>query len=407
MPPPQRPQQGGNRPQQPQRPAQAPTTVSGPQQALLAVTTELDRRMSLVATSAAFGITPERLKGVALSAFTRTPSLWSCDPVSVARSIVEAGQLGLEPTGLMGGAYLVPRKGQCTLLIGYRGLVMLARRSGEIARVVAQVVYDRDQFDYGYGSDQHLSHVPSREQNRGNVTDVWAMAYYRDGGNQFDVMSYDEVELIRKRSASPTDGPWVTDWGEMAKKTVLRRLAKLLPLTVDVARALDEFDPEVPLAGPTTTAPATRQQQLRSQAQQRLLGAGGETLSTAGGDTVTATDQGQQGQPPQTAANRGGSQQQGGPAGEEPPPPAGAAPAAQPPTHDGPAPGVGNVDDLTSHPRPAAAKAPARPVSTPAAAGAMVACDAPSPYDNGATRCGLQQGHQGRTHRGTDGSTWQ
>jgi recombination protein RecT len=242
--------------------------AGGAQRALVAVTREIDNRLAIIGASSAAGIEPDRLKMVALGAFTRTPALWTCDPVSIARSIVEAGQLGLEPTGLLGGAYLVPRRGQCTLLVGYRGLVMLAKRSGEVSRVEARVVREHDTFDYGYGLEPYLDHHPSRDADPGNYTAAYAVIVFRDAGRQFDVMSYAEIEAIRKRSASPGDGPWVTDWPEMAKKTALRRLLKLAPLTIQVAAQLDEIDPEV-RPGPSA-APDTRQSELRAQLQAAL-----------------------------------------------------------------------------------------------------------------------------------------
>jgi len=252
------------------RAAEGPQRDDGPQRALVAVAHEIDNRLSIIGASAAAGIDPERLKQVALGAFTRTPALWTCEPISIARSIVEAGQLGLEPTGLLGGAYLVPRKGICTLLVGYRGLVMLAKRSGEVARVEARVVREKDTFDYGYGLEPYLDHHPSREADPGEYTSAYAVIVYRDGGRQFDVMSNAEIEAIRKRSAAADTGPWVTDWPEMAKKTVLRRLLKLAPLTVNIAAALDEVDPEVRPAARAEREPDTRQIELRRELQAAL-----------------------------------------------------------------------------------------------------------------------------------------
>ena len=259
------------------QPATPPTAVAvrDPQRdALEALASELDRRASVIATSAAAGITPERLRGVALSAFTRNPDLWNCTPVSVARAIVEAAQLGLEPTGLMGGAYLVPYRGECQLLIGYRGLVILARRSGEVARVEAHVVHANDSLAYEFGLAPRLQHVPALAGDPGRVTHAYAVAFFRDGGTQYDLMGADDIDAIRQRSRARDAGPWVTDYEEMAKKTVLRRLCKLLPLTVEVQSALDTLDPEVapaPVAlaggrGGVTLARQAVQQQLAAHA---------------------------------------------------------------------------------------------------------------------------------------------
>lgn len=227
-----------------------PPRPDGAGAALAAVSREIDGRLGIIEASAAAGIRPERLKLVALTAFTRNPDLLKCSPVSLARAIVEAGQLGLEPTGLLGGAYLVPRGGEATLLIGYSGLVRLMRRSGEVGSVEARVVRERDQFAYSYGLDPVLRHVPAQDGgDPGPLTYAYAIIRYRNGERQFDVMSRAEIEAVRKRSSSPERGPWVTDYFEMAKKTPLRRLSKLAPLEPDIAAKLDELDPEVAEGG--------------------------------------------------------------------------------------------------------------------------------------------------------------
>jgi len=310
--------------------------ASGAQNALVAVTREIDNRLAIIGASSAAGIKPERLKLVALTAFTRTPSLWTCEPVSVARAIVEAGQLGLEPTGLMGGAYLVPRGNQATLLVGYRGLVMLARRSGEVQRVEARVVRAKDVFEYGYGDAPFLRHTPSRDADPGEYTDAYAIIFYRDGSKQFDVMSIAEIEAIRKRSASPNAGPWVSDYAEMCKKTPLRRLMKMAPLSIDVASKLDELDPEVDDT-PAGSPSASRQAELRATLQRQMDAEyGGQPISEGevrepAPDTTQATGtadgqvqpaaEGADGAAPGTAANA----QQAAPVAD---PPAAAAPPA-------------------------------------------------------------------------------
>lgn len=255
--------QGGNRSNSTAVATQAPSDR------LVAVTREIDHRLAIVTASAAAGIDATRLKLVALTAFTRVPELMACDPVSIARAIVEAGQLGLEPTGLLGGAYLVPRGGQATLMVGYRGLVILAKRSGEVQRVEARVVRQKDGFEYAYGLDPYLRHTPSRDADPGELVYAYAVIVYRDGERQFDVMSKAEIEAIRGRSSAGRAGPWVTDYFEMAKKTVLRRLLKLAPLTVNVAAKLDELDPEVD-EGPKPGAQGTRQVELQRELHEAL-----------------------------------------------------------------------------------------------------------------------------------------
>ena len=262
--------------QTPPKPQERGMTVA--QRATVDLGREMDQRMAVMDVSLAAGIDPQRLKNVALATFTKRPELWDCDPVSIARAIVECGQAGLEPTGLLGGAYLVPfhnsktNRQEAQLIIGYRGLAMLAMRSGLLRRIEARVVHAKDEFAYQFGIDPILSHRPLLAPDAGNVIYAYAVAFYRDGDPQFDVMSLDEIEAIHRRSKSPDKGPWITDFEEMCKKTVLRRLAKLLPLTVEVARVLDEIDPETDHAA-TVAATARRidrTAELRRQAQKQL-----------------------------------------------------------------------------------------------------------------------------------------
>ena len=259
----------------------APTkalAVSKGDDANRALAGEMDKRMAVMDTSLAAGIDPQRLKNVALATFTKRPELWDCDPVSIARAIVECGQAGLEPTGLLGGAYLVPffnsktGRQEAQLIIGYRGLAMLAMRSGLLRRIEARVVHGKDEFAYQFGIDPILSHRPLLAEDAGNVSYAYAVAFYRDGDPQFDVMSVAEIEAIHRRSKSPDKGPWITDYEEMCKKTVLRRLSKLLPLTVEVARMLDEVDPEVDHAATAAAAArrVDRMSELRRTAQKQL-----------------------------------------------------------------------------------------------------------------------------------------
>lgn len=190
----------------------------------------------------------ERMIRVATTAVQINPKLQECSARSIIACVVEASQLGLEPCGALGHAYLVPYtlKGvpTCQLMIGYKGLVDLVRRSGNLQTISAQAVHESDDFHYRLGLHPTIEHVPSGKPSPGKLTHVYAVANLMNGGVQFDVMSVAEVEQIRKRSRSANNGPWVTDYEAMAKKTVIRRLAKLLPVSVEVQRAveLDERD---------------------------------------------------------------------------------------------------------------------------------------------------------------------
>jgi recombination protein RecT len=183
------------------------------------------------------------------------PGILDCTRDSVINCIMQCAQLGLEPNGPLGEAYLIPFKDFksgtviCTLIIGYRGLVKLARQSAEISSVCARAVHAKDDFDYELGLNERLRHIPSDEEDPGPLVRVYSVFRLKDGGVQFDVMSKREVELIRKRSKASDSGPWVTDYEEMAKKTVIRRTSKLAPASIDDklhrAVAIDEASDDV------------------------------------------------------------------------------------------------------------------------------------------------------------------
>jgi recombinational DNA repair protein RecT len=155
--------------------------------------------------------------------------------------------------------------------------VTLARRSGEIARVTARVVRESDDFAYQQGTDEWLRHVPALVPDPGPYTYVYAVAHFRDGGSQFDVMSSAQIAAHVARFA-PRDreknivGPWVTDPEEMWKKTVLRRLSKLLPLTVEARAVIAYEDEQTEDTGPRQRPPTDRSAQLRGKLQARLSG---------------------------------------------------------------------------------------------------------------------------------------
>lgn len=201
----------------------------------------------------------DRLIRTMFTELSRTPKLIECSPRSLLGALIQCAQLGLEP-GLLGMAYLVPFRDRKTgttdvqLIVGYKGLLALARRSQEISTIQAHVVRVGDTtFHYRYGLTPTLDHQPSdapwETEEHGHrvvsrpVTHVYAVARLKDGGVQFEVMTTAEIEQHCARySRAAQEGPWVTHWEEMAKKTVLRRLAKLLPASVELhaAVALDE-----------------------------------------------------------------------------------------------------------------------------------------------------------------------
>lgn len=217
-------------------------------------------------------LSADRLIRVAIAACSRTPQLLQCSTTSLLNAIMQAAQLGLEPGGPLGDAYLVPYKDDCTLIVGYRGLINLARRSGQIVSIEAHVVYELDKFTCRYGLNPVLEHEPDWSGDPGAMIAVYAVAKLKDGGTQCEVMTKSQIEKIRLRSAaSKSDrSPWShkDDYFEMARKTVVRRLCKYLPLSVELARAIEmEGDEEgdvtnlidvMPSATPATKTDAVK-----------------------------------------------------------------------------------------------------------------------------------------------------
>lgn len=185
---------------------------------------------------------PERFTRIALTEIRRTPALLGCNPESVLGALMLSAQLGLEP-GPLGHAYLVPFKRECTFIIGYRGMIDLARRSGTIESIVAREIQERDEFEFEYGLEEKLVHRPDIFADRGPVVAYYGVAKYQDGGHTILVMSKADIEKFRGRSKAKNNGPWVTDYDAMAKKTVVRRMFPFLPVNVEAAWAVaaDEY----------------------------------------------------------------------------------------------------------------------------------------------------------------------
>ena len=175
---------------------------------------------------------------ICLTEYRRNPRLQQCDPVSFLGAVVTAASLGLEPGSALGQCYLVPYKNECEFQIGYRGMVDIARRSGNIISLQARAVYKGDHFKVILGTEDQIEHEPKYESSE--LTHVYAVAKLVGGGVQFDVMSVAEIDSIRARYSKAAQGKaWTDSYDEMAKKTVVRRLFKMLPASVELAQALD------------------------------------------------------------------------------------------------------------------------------------------------------------------------
>lgn len=205
----------------------------------------------------------DRLLKVAQIAATTTPALAKCDVASLVGAIGQCAQMGLEPNTVLGHAYLVPfntkRKdadgnerwvNSVQVIVGYKGLIDLARRSGQIVSIAAHEVCANDEFDLAYGLEERLHHKPALT-NRGELMGFYAVAKLVGGGYAFEWMSLEQIERVRDGSQGwqqavkwkkADSHPWAQHVVEMGRKTVIRRLAKYLPLSIEFARAaaLDE-----------------------------------------------------------------------------------------------------------------------------------------------------------------------
>lgn len=194
-------------------------------------------------------VSPERFARVALTTIRSNPDLQRCTRTSLLGALMIASQTGLEP-GPIGLSYIVPRRvkrkdaqgrevwqHEAQWQIGYKGIVALARRSGEILDIHAREVCEHDEFEFAYGLEDRLVHRP-RLTDRGAMIGVYGIAKYTNGGHYFLVMSADEVDQRRARSSAPNSPAWENDYLAMARKTVLRAMAPWLPLEQEQAAVL-------------------------------------------------------------------------------------------------------------------------------------------------------------------------
>lgn len=189
-------------------------------------------------------LTPERFTRMVLSAISTNPKLAECTPQSFLGAMMTAAQLGVEPNTALGQAYIIPYRNHGTMeaqfQLGYKGLIDLAYRSGDVSIIQAQIVYENDEFDYELGLDPKLKHVPATKE-RGNAIAYYAIFKTKDGGYGFEVMSVDDVRQHAQRySKSYGNSPWQTNFDEMAKKTVLKRVLKYAPLKSDFVRGITQ-----------------------------------------------------------------------------------------------------------------------------------------------------------------------
>lgn len=194
----------------------------------------------------------DRFFQLAVSAYNSEPKLADCSTISVLSCVMKCAALGMEPSAVdgLGRAYILPfyngrtRRMEATFILGYKGMIDLARRSGEIKSISARAVYEGDEFRYAYGLDEYLQHVPMHKSDK--LIYTYCIAQFKDGGHYFNVLSLEDIEAARKASKAGNKGPWVTNYDAMAVKTAIRRAFPYLPVSVvaQEAAAADEQTPD-------------------------------------------------------------------------------------------------------------------------------------------------------------------
>lgn len=190
-------------------------------------------------------LTPERFTRMALSAINNTPALAECTPMSFIAAMMNAVQLGLEPNTPLGQACMIPYKNkgvlECQFQLGYKGMIDLAYRTGQVQMIQAQIVREYDYFEYQYGLDPKLIHRPGGDGDRGDITFTYGLFRLTNGGFGFEVSSKVDMDAFAakySKSFGSKYSPWTENYEDMAKKTVIKRALKYAPVSVDFQKAL-------------------------------------------------------------------------------------------------------------------------------------------------------------------------
>lgn len=219
-------------------------------------------------------ISEEKFTRVAMTAIQNNPDLQNADRRSLFGAIVRLAQDGLLPDGREAALVMFGNKAQAMPMIA--GVLKKIRQSGEVSKVSAQVVHENDHFLVSYGFDENVEHTPpALDKPRGKPIGAYATAVLKDGTQLLEVMSHEEIEKVRSVSRSGKNGPWNQWWGEMARKTVMRRLSKRLPMSTDLEEQVFERDatmgnsvqeaPEPTFIEGETIEPASRLDALESR----------------------------------------------------------------------------------------------------------------------------------------------
>lgn len=200
---------------------------------------EIEKMKSQISQCLPKHITPERIIQLTTNYIATNPKIAECSVASIIGAMMQASILGLEPLPALGQVYFVPYSGRVQFQLGYKGIIKLAQNSGEIKTIYAEVVKKGDFFQYEKGLYPKLKHIPDLE-NEGDLTHVYAVAHYTNGGYNFEVLPKSKIESLRRRNHSQKNGingAWATDYDSMAKAKAINQLRKFLPFSIEVHKA--------------------------------------------------------------------------------------------------------------------------------------------------------------------------
>jgi len=192
------------------------------------------------------GFNIDRVMNSVISSVSSNKALAECTASSIFMATVSAIRVGIEPNSPLAEGYLIPyrNKGvaEAQFQISYRGLINLARRTGDVAVIYANDIREKDEFVLELGLERKLIHRPKLFTERGKAIGYYAVVQFKDGASDFEVMTSEEIEKVRKSSRASNSGPWIEWYEEMAKKTVIRRLLKRCPMSIELATAVQIDD---------------------------------------------------------------------------------------------------------------------------------------------------------------------
>jgi recombinase, phage recT family len=197
-------------------------------------------------------INTDRFVRIAITTIRQNPKLAQCSQESLLGALMVSAQLGLEP-GTLGQCYLIPYGRECQFQIGYKGMIELLRRSGQLKDIYAYSVYENDDFEITYGLDRNLIHKPNLA-NKGDFLGCYCVAILKDDTRAFEYMTKEEIEAHAKKfSKTFGNGPWKTDFEAMSHKTVVKKMLKWLPLSVEFLENIEKDDKSFKVADTKNT----------------------------------------------------------------------------------------------------------------------------------------------------------